>query len=56
MKIERAGYLKELIDRKGNGLVKVATGNPFEKPWSDAIGIEYIGILPFLLDERFLSA
>ena len=26
MEIERNGYLRELVDRKGNGLVKVVTG------------------------------
>lgn len=32
----------------------VVTGDLFEKPWTDETGIEYIGILPFLLDETFL--
>ena len=27
-----------------------------EKPWTDETGIEYIGIIPFLLDEAFLRA
>ena len=34
----------------------VVTGNLFEKPWTDETGIEYIGIIPFLLDEAFLRA
>ncbi len=33
----------------------VVTGNLFEKPWVDESGIEYIGILPFLLDESVLK-
>lgn len=33
----------------------VVTGDPFEKPWADESGIEYVGILPFLLDESILK-
>ena len=33
----------------------VVTGNLFEKPWTDESGIEYVGILPFLLDESILN-
>lgn len=33
----------------------VVTGDPFESHWADESGIEYIGILPFLLDETILK-
>ena len=33
----------------------VVTGDLFEKPWADESGIEYVGILPFLLDKTILG-
>ena len=33
----------------------VVTGDLFEKPWADESGIEYVGILPFLLGETILG-
>ena len=33
----------------------VVTGDPFESHWADESGIEYVGILPFLLDETILK-
>ena len=48
---EKAGrtYGCENISNLGN------LSRKFEFSWSDETGIEYIGIVPFLLDERFLS-
>lgn len=33
----------------------VITGNPYESPWTDRNGVTFIGIVPFLLDQKSLE-
>ena len=56
MQYARQQYLDQLIRKKDNGRIKIATGlRRSGKSWIDHNGIQFIGIEDFLLDESLIS-